>query len=132
MRRYMVDTDTCIHAIKSRPETLRGRFNRLADQICVSTITLSELAFGAEKSIKPAENLLVVEHFAGGLEVLPFDEGAALHSGEIRAALMRKGRPIGAYDLLIGAHARSQGLVLVTNNPREFQRIDGLRLETWA
>src|SRR4051812_29952712 len=106
MRRYMIDTDTCIYAIKARPETLRGRFNRLAEQLCVSAVTLSELAFGAEHSAKPADNLAVIEQFAAALDVLPFDDNAAFHSGEIRALLTRQGIPIGAYDLLIGAHAR--------------------------
>ena len=132
MRRYMLDTDTCVFAIKSRPAALRGRFNRLADQICISAVTLSELAFGAERSAQPVGNLAVVQRFASLVEVLPFNARAAYDCGEIRAELTRKGRPIGPFDLLIGGHARSEGLILVTNNVREFERIDGLRIETWV
>lgn len=132
MRRYMLDTNICSYAIKQRPETLRGRFNRLAEQLCISTITLSELVYGAEKSSKTAENLAVLEQFTAAVDVVPFDGRAAFHAGEIRARLQANGEQIGSYDLLIGAHARSQSLVLVTNNIHEFQRIDGLRLEHWT
>ena len=132
MLRYMLDTDTCIYAINERPASLRGPFNRLSEQICISTVALAELAFGAENSANPDKNLAAVQDFAGRLELIPFDENAAFHCGEIRAVLARKGRPIGAYDLMIGAHARSRGLILATNNTREFGRIEGLRLENWA
>lgn len=132
MRRYMLDTDTCIFAIKARPEKLRGRFNRLAEQLSISAVTLSEVAFGAERSAKPAENLAIIEQFAAMLEVLPFGYRAAVHCGEIRARLAAKGRPVGPYDVMIGGHARSEGLILVTNNVREFERIEGLRVENWV
>lgn len=132
MRRYMLDTDTCIYALKHEASQLRGRFNRLADQICVSAVTLAELAYGAEKSRRPDDNRKIVDHFVSQLEVLPFDSRAALHFGDIRAALERGGRPAGGYDLMIGAHARSEALVLVTNNVREFGRMSGLRIESWV
>lgn len=69
---------------------------------------------------------------AARLEVLPFDSAAASHSGQVRSELKKKGTPIGPYDVLIAGHARSLGLVLVTNNTREFNRVDGLRIEDWA
>ena len=132
MLRYMLDANICIYVIKNRPAELRQRFNELADQLCISSVVLGELIYGAEKSARPAANLRVVEDFAARLEVLPFDARAAAQFGQVRAELERLGRPIGSYDMMIGGHARSAGLVLVTNNTREFERIAGLRLENWV
>jgi len=131
MLRYMLDTNICIYVIKNRPPKLRERFNRLADQLCISAITLGELIYGTEKSSRPMENLSIVEQFAALLEVLAFANKAAAHFGQLRAELERAGEPVGAYDMLIGGHARSEGLVLVSNNVREFRRIKGLRVENW-
>lgn len=128
----MLDTDTCIYVVKRRPPGLRERFNSSADQLCISAVTLAELLFGAEKSARVAENLAAVDRFRARLEVLPFGDRAAAHFGQIRARLERAGRPAGAYAMMIGGHARSEGLILVTNNTREFERMDGLRLENWA
>jgi tRNA(fMet)-specific endonuclease VapC len=132
MLRYMLDTNICIYVIKNRPEGLRERFNSLADQLCISAVTLAEMIYGVEKSTRPVENLAVVEQFAARLELLPFAERAAAHYGQLRAELERHGTPIGGYDMMIGGHARSEGLILVTNNRREFQRIKGLRIENWV
>jgi tRNA(fMet)-specific endonuclease VapC len=132
MLRYMLDTNICIYVIKARPPALRERFNSLADQLCISSITLAELIYGAEKSAQPTRNLGVVEQFAARLEVLPFGEKAAAHCGRIRAELERTGRPAGAYDLMIGGHARSEGLTLVTNDRRGFASMDGLLVENWS
>jgi tRNA(fMet)-specific endonuclease VapC len=132
MLRYMLDTNICIYVIKNRPEGLRERFNSLAEQLCISAVTLAEMIYGAEKSARPVENLAVVEQFAARLEILPFAERAAAHYGQLRAELERHGTPIGGYDMMIGGHARSEGLILVTNNRREFQRIKGLRIENWV
>jgi tRNA(fMet)-specific endonuclease VapC len=129
---YMLDTNICIYVIKNRPPSLRERFNNVADQICISSVTLGELIYGAEKSARTAENLVVVDQFAARLEVLPFTEKAAAHYGQIRAELERIGRPAGVHDMMIGGHARSEGLVLVTNNVREFERMEGLRLANWV
>ncbi len=107
------------------------RFNENADALCISTIILTELLHGAEKSAAPAKNRLVVENFAARLVVLPFDEAAAAHAANIRAALERKGLPIGGYDLLIAGHARSAGLLVITGNLREFTLVDGLIAEDW-
>lgn len=92
---------------------------------------LTELLHGAAKSARPVDNRTAVERFAARLKVLPFDAEAAAHAGEIRAALEREGRQIGAYDALIAGHARSRGLVVVTGNLREFERVEGLRCEDW-
>jgi tRNA(fMet)-specific endonuclease VapC len=128
----MLDTNICIYVIKDRPARLRERFNRFADQLCISSIVLGELYYGAEKSTRPALNLQTIEEFSGGLVVLDFSAKAAAHYGRMRAELARRGTPIGALDLLIGAQARAEGLTLVTNNVREFRRLPGLDIENWA
>jgi tRNA(fMet)-specific endonuclease VapC len=132
MLRYMLDTNICIYVIKNRPEGLRERFNRLADQLCISAVTLAEIIYGAEKSARQIENIKVVEQFAARVDVLPFGERAATHYGQIRADLERAGHPIGFHDMMIGGHARSEGLTLVSNNVREFQHIEGLRIDNWV
>ena len=132
MLKYLLDTNIVIYTLKNRPEKVRGAFNRHADQLCVSTVTLGELVYGAEKSQQPERNLAEVESLAARLQVLAFDSDAAIHFGQIRAELARSGRPIGPYDLMIAGHARSRGLVLVSNNARELQRVPGLRLENWV
>jgi tRNA(fMet)-specific endonuclease VapC len=131
MLQYMLDTSICIHVIRNYPPELRQRFNRLAEELCMSSITLGELHYGAEKSTRRDENLQAIEQFTARLEVLAFAEKAAAHYGQIRAQLERVGRPAGAYDMMIGGHARSEGLVLATNNLREFEPMDGLRVESW-
>ncbi len=118
--------------MKNYPPKLRERFNRMAEQLCISSITLSELHYGAEKSARRLESLQAIEHFVARLEVLAFPAKAASHYGEMRAELERRGRPIGPHDLLIGAHARAEGLVVVTNNRREFRRLPGIRVENWV
>lgn len=132
MLQYMLDTNICLYVMKNYPPKLRERFNRLAEQICISSITLGELYYGAEKSAQRLENLQAVEHFSARLEVLPFSPKAALHCGQMRAEVERRGRPVGPHDMLIGAHARAEGLIVVTNNAREFRRLPGLRVENWV
>jgi tRNA(fMet)-specific endonuclease VapC len=132
MLRYMLDTNICIYVIKNRPARLRDRFNDLADQLCISVVTLAELTYGAEKSERPHQNLTVVEQFCERLDVLPFAHRAATNYGQLWAELERAGTPIGTHDMMIGGHARSEGLTVVTNNRREFQRMAGLRLENWV
>lgn len=132
MLRYMLDTNICIYTIKNNPAAVREKFQQHQNHLCISSIVLSELLYGAEKSSQPEKSLALIEGMAARLEVLNFDEHAAAHAAEIRADLARKGTPIGHYDVLIAGHARSRGLVLVSNNLREFERVDGLRLENWA
>lgn len=131
MLRYLLDTNLCIRVIRDRPSGVRPRFNADADSLCISDVVLYELLYGAERSAMPAANRHVVERFAARLGVLPYDSGAAAHTADIRADLERRGLPIGAYDLMIAGHARSRGLVVVTGNLREFERVDGLRCEDW-
>lgn len=132
MLKYMLDTNICIFTIKNRPQQVRDAFNRAHDQLCISSVCLMELIYGAEKSASPEKNLSIVEGFVARLEVLPYDELAASHTGQLRAELARSGTPIGPYDQLIAGHARSRGLIMVTNNRREFDRVPGLRVEDWT
>lgn len=128
----MLDTNICIYTIKNHSTKVRQAFKERQDQMCISAITLMELIFGAENSSQITHNLAIIDGFQSRLQVLDFDRGAATHSGEIIAELSRSGRRIGAYDCQIAGHARSRGLVLVTNNEREFKRVAGLRLENWV
>ena len=132
MLQYMLDTSICIYVIKNYPPELRARFDLLAEQLCMSSITLAELLYGAEKSARRLENLQAVEQFSARLEVLAFSPKAAVHFGQIRADVERLGKPLGPLDMLIGAHARAEGLIIVTNNVREFQRLPGVRVENWV
>ena len=132
MPRFMLDTSFVIYVIKSRPSYLRPVFNQHIGQMCISTITFAELMHGVEKSATPEQNLRTVEDFLSRLEVLAYDSDAASHYGDIRANLERRGLSIGVNDLHIAGHARSHGLVLVTNNTREFERVEGLRIIDWT
>lgn len=132
MLKYLLDTNIVIYVIKRRPIEVLGLFNENAGRLAISSITLAELYHGAEKSAKVAQNLAVVEEFASRLEVLPYAAKAAQHHGTIRSVLERAGHPIGINDLHIAAHARSEGLTLVTNNLGEFARVPGLLLENWV
>lgn len=132
MLRYLLDTNIVIYVIKRRPLQALEIFNRHSGRMAISSITLAELVHGAEKSSDPARNLTVVEDFCSRLAVLPYDQKAAYHYGAIRAALEKIGKPIGINDLHIAAHARSEGLVLVTNNLGEFERVPGLQTENWV
>ncbi len=132
MLTYMLDTNICIYVMKTYPPELRDKFNAMAEQLCISSITLGELHYGAEKSARRNENLLAIENFVARLDVLPFADKAAAHYGQIRAELTRAGTPCGVHDMQIGGHARSEGLIVVTNNMREFVRMPGLRVENWV
>lgn len=132
MLKYLLDTNIVIYVIKNRPLSVLDAFNRNSGRMAISSITLAELAHGIEKSGNPARNLAVVEDFVSRLEVLPYDDRAAWQYGIIRAALEKQGTPIGVNDLHIAGHARSLGLIIVTNNLREFERIPGVSVENWV
>ncbi|MBK0094534.1 type II toxin-antitoxin system VapC family toxin [Erwinia sp. S63] len=131
MHRYMLDTNIVIYVIKRRPIEVLERFNANVGRMVISSITLAELVHGAEKSAFPERNLRTVEDFISRLDVLSYDQRAAFHYGSIRADLEKKGTPIGLNDLHIAAHARSEALTLITNNLREFSRVNGLISENW-
>lgn len=131
MHRYMLDTNIVISVIKRRPIEVLERFNANVGRMVISSITLAELVHGAEKSAFPERNLRIVEDFVSRLDVLSYDQRAAFQYGSIRADLEKKGTPIGLNDLHIAAHARSEALTLITNNLREFSRVNGLISENW-
>ena len=131
--RYMLDTNIVAFAKNNRPEIVLERMRRFdPSDLCVSVVTLAELEYGVFNSSNPERNQLALTLFLANIEVVPFGDDAAVEYGRIRADLRRKGTPIGANDLMIAAHAKSLGMTLVTNNTREFARVEGLMLEDWA
>lgn len=132
MLKYLLDTNIVIYTIKNRPRRVRERFTRHQGQLAISSVTLMELVYGAEKSSQPERNLRDIDGLAARLDVLPYDAAAATHTGQIRAELARQGTPIGPYDQMIAGHARALGLILVSNDAAEFGRVPGLRLENWV
>ena len=132
MLRYLLDTNIVIYVLKRRPVEVLSTFNTNASRMAISSVTLAELLHGAEKSSRVSENLAAIEDFCSRLAVLPYGPKAAQHYGAIRAALEKLGQPIGVNDMHIAAHARSEGLVLVTNNRGEFARVPALEVENWV
>lgn len=132
MIKYLLDTNIVIYSIRNRPESVRERFRGNAGHMCVSSVTFMELVYGAETSQQTERNLGVIEGFFANLHLLSFDTEAAFHSGQIRAELAQKGKTIGPFDQMIAGHARSRGLILVSNNVSEFKRVPGLRLQNWV
>ncbi|WP_295503848.1 tRNA(fMet)-specific endonuclease VapC [Limnohabitans sp. Rim8] len=132
MLRYLLDTNIVIYVLKRRPVEVLASFNANASRMAISSITLAELLHGAEKSSRVSENLAAIEDFCSRLQVLPYGPKAAQHYGAIRAALEKHGQPIGVNDMHIAAHARSEGLVLVTNNMGEIARVPALEVENWV
>lgn len=130
---YMLDTNICIYVMKKKPENVLRRFREEMDGgICISSITLAELEYGMKHSSDPVKNEQALLRFLAPLSVLPFGAAAASEYGEVRAYLQGRGTPIGPLDMLIAAHARAEGMTLVTNNMREFERVPELDLENWA
>ena len=131
--KWLLDTNTCISIIRRRPElALRRLRGKPIGQVGISSITLAELEFGAAKSSRSEQARLALIEFLLPLEIVDFDATAAGVYGLVRAALERKGRPIGPLDTLIAAHALAIESVLVTNNTREFRRVSGLSIEDWT
>lgn len=133
MPRYLLDTNIVIYLAKGRPGSVRERLARHpSDDIAISVVTLGELRFGAEKSQSREQALAVIDTLSQRMQVLELPEPAGAHYGQIRAELQRKGQIIGNNDLWLAAHARAEGLILVTNNEREFVRVPGLLVENWV
>lgn len=131
--KFLLDTDICIYFIKHRSPKIREHFRSLkVGDVGISSITLSELQYGVEKSEQKVRNAEALESFLLLLEIAPYDAEAATHYGTIRARLENKGKPIGGNDLFIAAHALALGVPLVTNNTREFMRVPGLKVENWV
>lgn len=130
---YMLDTNICIYAMKNKPERVLQRLKaEINEGVCISSITLAELEYGMKRSSNPAKNEQALLRFLVPLNVLPFGAGAASEYGEIRAHLQSQGTPIGPLDMLIAGHAKAEGVTLVTNNVREFERVQGLEIENWV
>lgn len=131
--KYMLDTNICIYAIKHKPDIVIKKFlSHDPEEICISAITYAELMHGVEKSMAVEKNRVAMSLFLSPITILQFDERAAEEYGRIKAELEKKGTPIGPMDTLIAGHARSSGLILVTNNTREFSRVAGLAVEDWT
>jgi tRNA(fMet)-specific endonuclease VapC len=130
---FMLDTNACVDLIRNQDaRMLRRMKRRRPDELCVSSVTLSELEYGAAKSANPEKNRLALAEFMTPLNVLPYDDTVAPVYGRVRAALEKEGTPIGPLDTMIAAHALSQGLTVVTDNEREFRRVSGLKVQNWA
>jgi tRNA(fMet)-specific endonuclease VapC len=131
--KYMLDTNICIYLIKQKPEKLLRRFKtHFVGEIGISSITTAELRFGVEKSQQVEKNRQALDEFILPLEIADFDEKAAESYGKVRTLLERTGKPIGSMDMLIGAHALSLGVTLVTNNTSEFKQIKKLKIADWS
>lgn len=128
----MLDTNIVSYAIRNKPLKVRTAFKLYHGHMCISSITFMELIYGAEKHPTPEKMYSVVETMIARLDVLHFENEAAIHTGQIRAELSKLGTPIGPYDQMIAGHARSKGLILVTHNTKDFDRVSGLRLDNWA
>ena len=131
MLRFLLDTNIVIYVLRRCPVKVLSTVNAKAIRMDISFMTMAELFHGAEKSTRVSENLSAIEDFCSRLEALPYGAKAAQHYGAIRASLEILGQPIGVNDLHIAGHARSEGLVLVTNNVSEFMRVPGLQVENW-
>lgn len=132
MLKYMLDTNIVIYTMKQRPIEVKEKFNAVSTQLCISSISVAELIFSAENSQTPEKNLKVIENFLSRLQILDYGVDAAIQYGNIKAYLKKIGTPIGENDLHIAAHARSKGLILVTNNTKEFERVPALQIENWV
>jgi tRNA(fMet)-specific endonuclease VapC len=131
--RYLLDTNICIYIAKYNPASVRARFaQHSANELAMSVITLGELRFGAEKSRTREQAIAVIEDLASLMNVEALSSEVATHYGEIRASLQKTGQMIGNNDLWLAAHARANDWILVTNNEKEFVRVDGLRVENWV
>lgn len=131
--KYMLDTNICIYTIKHKPpEVIKNFLRHNPDERCISSITYAELMHGVEKSQAVERNRMAITLFLSAITILPFNQYAAEEYGKVRAELERKGTPIGPMDMLIAGHARAEELVLVTNNTREFFRVENLEVEDWT
>ena len=131
--RYMLDTNICIYVIKHKPEKVFRKLQTIhPEDVCISSVTYAELVHGVEKSIAVEKNRLALSILLANMEILDFDVDAADCYGKIRAGLEKNGTPIGPLDMMIAGHAQSLGYTVVTNNVKEFSRVNALRIENWA
>ena len=129
---YMLDTSICIYIIKKKPAKVLGKLKRIKnDSICISSITYSELLYGAYKSENVAKNLLALTMFLSNIDILPYDENSSIDYGMIRAKREMTSKEIGPFDMLIAAHAIGTKSILVTNNVKVFEGMEHLNVENW-
>ncbi len=131
--KYLLDTNTCIYIINKKPPSAVNHIrSKQPDEVAISTITIAELEYGVYRSKHVDQNRIALLEFLVPFLILDFDQSAAAVYGSVRASLEQKGIPIGPMDLLLASQALSQHLILVTNNEREFRRVEGLQTENWA
>lgn len=130
--RFLLDTSTAIEVLCGRGPEMREHFNAHATELVTSTVVATELLYGARRSADPERLRRQVEWLLNLASPLAFDEAAASHAADVRAELAAAGSPIGSYDTLIAGHARSRGLVVVTQNLKDFERVPGLRCTDWS
>lgn len=129
----MLDTNICIYIIKNKPQEVRAKFQEFnIGQIALSSITVSELYYGVYKSSYIDKNLLALEHFLKPFDIIDYDIEASIEYGKVRATLEKKGTVIGGLDMMIAAHALALDMTLVTNNTKEFCRVENLLLDNWV
>lgn len=129
----MLDTNICIYIIKNKPQTVKERFKQFEiGELCISSITVSELMYGVYKSQYMEKNLKAITAFLMPFDIIDYDYNASIEYGKIRAYLEKKGQIIGGMDMQIAAHALASDMTLVTNNTKEFERVQGLKLENWV
>jgi tRNA(fMet)-specific endonuclease VapC len=130
--KFLLDTDSCIYALKQNPAVLKNLLARSREDMALSVITEAELRTGAAKSTSAARTLRLLENFLRPLSILEFNSDDAVAYAQVRAKLERAGMPIGPLDTLIAAQALARRLVLVSNNEREFGRVAGLNIQNWT
>ena len=129
----MLDTNICIYIIKNKPQSVKEKFQNFhIGELCISSITVSELMYGAYKSEYTEKNLKAIDSFLLPFEIVEYDYSAAVEYGRIRATLEKKGNVIGNMDMQIAGHALALGMTVVTNNTKEFERVEGLTLDNWV
>jgi tRNA(fMet)-specific endonuclease VapC len=130
---YMLDTNICSYVLRSRPPSVKARFDEAGDgSLAISTVVLAELCYGAARHPQAVAIRREIADLVSRLAVLPWDEAAAEDYGALRATLEKAGTPLGAMDMMIAAHARSAGLTLVSNDVRHFDRVEGLSVANWV
>ena len=131
--KYLIDTNICIYLMNHHPPEVLARFRKMGvGEIALSSITVSELYYGARKSKAIQQNIRRIEEFVYPFDVLAYDEDAAKEYGKIRSYLEEQSQVIGPLDMLIAAHALSRNLILITNNTKEFERVKSLQIENWV
>ncbi len=131
--RYLLDTDICIYITKRKPMSVFNKFEQLdVGSVGMSVVTYGELVYGVGKSSRPKKTMAFLEELIGLIPPLPLSTEVAKHYGKTRNHLAKKGKPIGNNDIWIASHALAMGLILVTNNQKEFLRVPKLKIENWV